>query len=423
MSAIRYTIDRDLPVRHEADVIVVGGGPGGLGAAVMSARAGARTVLIERHAALGGMASFGEVHPFMNNHLAGESMDRPVYREWCAAMKHYWPQAKGHHLSKDVAMLAMEDLCREAGVTLVFHHAVADAIVEAGRIKAIVLFSKSGYTAAQAKVYVDCTGDGDLAARAGCAFEFGGPAGFCQPMTLCFKLSHVDKSRVPPGSEIQRLYNDAKAAGEIDCRRENVLRFDWIDDDVVHFNTTRVVKKSAIDGDELSQAEIEARRQVRQFIRFLQGKISGFEQARLHSMAHHIGVRESRRIRGRAYVTRADFQAARKFPDGIARVNYNIDIHSPTGTGTEFLQVPEGDYYEIPYGAVVAADVKNLTVGGRPISGDHATHSSWRVMPPACTIGQAAGVGAALAALRGGDPGDLDGVEVRRTLIEMGAFL
>lgn len=442
MSIIGYELKKELPVTHEADVVVVGGGPGGLGAAVMAARAGAKVLLVERFGHMGGMASVGEVHPFMVNHFRqkdgerGQSFDRPVYTEWVERMHTYhapggrWSGMEGadgngkHDLqiNKDIAALAAEDLCLEAGVKLLFHHSLADVIVKNRKIEALVLFSKSGFTAVKGKMYVDCSGDADLAARAGCECEFGGESGFCQPMTLCFKLYNVNKELIP-WKEMTRLYNEAKERGEIECPRENVLMFHWFTDDVMHFNTTRVIKHSGINGSELSDAEILARKQLRQLIKFLREKVAGFEKAELHSMASHIGIRETRRVRGLAYVTREDFVNRKKFPDAIAQINYPIDIHNPNGTGTELIHMKGDEWYEIPFGSVVAKDIDNLLVGGRPISVDHAVHSSARVMPPACTVGQAAGVGAALAAAGGVAPKELDGVKVRAKLKEMGAHL
>ena len=424
MDSIEYSVQRDLPVTHDADVVVVGGGPGGLGAAVMAARAGARTVLIERYGFLGGMASSGEVHPFMTNHVDGVPLDGPIYTECVAAMDRYRSSAGNErYISKDAAMLAAEDLCLEAGVDLLFHHQLADVLVADRQITGLVLLSKSGLTAARGAVYVDCTGDADLAFRAGCECEQGGPSGHCQPMTLCFKLSNVDRARMPKREQISRLYDQARERGDIDCPRENILLFHWFEDDVIHFNTTRVIHRSGTSGAELSDAEVQARQQVRQLLRFFRERVVGFEHAELFSVAHHIGVRETRRVLGRAYLTREAFEEKRKCPDAIARVRYSIDIHNPDGTGTEIVRMPAGEWYEIPYGCVVARDVDNLLVGGRPISVDHAIHSSMRVMPPACTVGQAAGVGAALAAMQGCAPADLDGVEVREKLVEMGAPL
>ncbi len=424
MTSITYEISRELPVRHEADVIVAGGGPGGLGAAVMAARCGAKTLLIERFGHLGGMAVAGEVHPFMGNHVDNQPLDTPVYTDWLARMREYYRrEGKDLQISKDAAMLAMEDLCLEAGVELLYHHSLADVMANNGHINAVVLFSKSGFTAARAKIYVDCTGDADLAFRAGCTCEQGGPTGHSQPMTLCFKLSHVDKARMPARPELSRLYNEARSRGEIDCPRDNVLFFQWFDEDVVHFNTTRVIHRSGTDGAELSAAEIEGRRQLRQYLAFFRRHVPGFEAAQIHSIAHHIGVRETRRVRGEAYLTREAFTNKQKFADAIARVRYAIDIHNPDGGGTELEHLPEGEWYEIPYGCVVAKDMDNLLVGGRPISVDHAIHSSMRVMPPACTVGQAAGLAAAVAAARNCTPKDLDGIEVRKQLVSHGARL
>ena len=437
MDTIRYRVERDLAVQQDVDVAVIGGGPGGLGAAVMASRAGAKTCLIERYGYLGGMAASGEVHPFMANHAGSTCLDRPVYVEWVRAMRRYVSEAsplraissddlgkaEDRYLSKDLAMLGAEDLCLQAGVTLLYHHQLADVVRTGRLIDAAVLLSKSGYSAVRAKVFVDCTGDADLAVMAGCPFELGGATGWCQPMTLCFKLSHVDRAAAPSPDEVTRLYKEAKARGEIDCPRLDVLQFAWMDDDVVHFNTTRIIHRNGTDGADLAAAEIEGRRQMREFLAFFRRHVPGYERAEIHSVAHHIGVRESRRIRGLAWLTRADFDRCAKFPDAIARVHYPIDIHNPDGGGTVHANLPAGEWYEIPFGCIVPQDSDNLLVGGRPISVDHAVHSSMRVMPPACSIGQAAGMAAAMAAATNGRPADLDGREVRRRLVQQGAYL
>ena len=438
MSEKMYRIEREVPLVHEADVVVLGGGPGGLGAAIAAARSGAKTLLVEQYGVLGGMAAVGEVHPFMGNHADGVCLDKPVYVDWVKKMRGYlpadaggcnegdWDEVRGSYprmISKDVAALAAEELCLEAGVELLYHHSVADVVVEAGAIEAVVLVSKSGWTAAKGAMYIDCTGDGDVAARAGCAFEEGGPTGHSQPMTLCFKLSGVEKERMPARAEINALYRAAKERGELECLRENVLYFYWYDEDVVHFNTTRVIHRRGSSGADLSAAEIEGRKQLRQYLSFLRKEVRGFERARIHSVGHQIGVRESRRVLGLAYLEREAFTRHAKFEDAIARVRYSIDIHNPDGENTEIERMPEGEWYEIPYGCIVPKDISNLLMGGRPISVDHAIHSSMRVMPPACSVGQAAGMAAAMACKAGRRPGELDGREVRGALRAFGAFL
>jgi len=427
MKTISYEKKTEIPVIYEADVVVVGAGPGGIGAAVAAARNGAKTVLVERYGFPGGMAVSGEVHPFMPNDVHGEKLDRPIYIEWQEKMIPYLrPQHQNkvtRKISKDAAVLAAEDLCFDAGVTLLYHHTLADVQLEGDFIDSVIFLSKSGLVAVKGSMYIDCTGDGDLAALAGCSFEQGGPSGHSQPMTLCFKLSQVDQSRVPDHSEINKLYLGARDRGEIDCPRDTILSFKWFDDDVVHFNTTRVLRKSGTNGLELSEAEIEGRKQLRQLLRFFRTHVPGFEQAGIHSIASHIGIRETRRICGLHYLERVAFDTAQKFSDAIARANYPIDIHHPDGGGTDHAHLPKDEWYEIPYGCIVAKDRNNLLVGGRPISVDHAVHSSMRVMPIACSVGQAAGVAAAMALKEKRLPRDLDGKEVRKQLVEMGARL
>jgi hypothetical protein len=446
----KFKMECEIPVIADCDVLVVGGGPGGLGAAVMAARSGAKTILAERFGMLGGMASVGEVHPFMPNHYidklpaGGASwsteghlcMDRPVYLEWTKAIASYLPPKLrkeasadneacgiGRNIGKEAAALAAEDLCLKVGVKLLYHHTLVQAPVVEGRIDCAVFSSKSGFVAVKAKTYVDSTGDGDLAALSGCGFEIGGPTGNCQPMTLCFKLSNVDASRMPERSKITELYKKAKADGVLDCPREDVLLFNTCEPSVMHFNTTRIIGKSGIDGQALSEAEIEGRRQFRQYLEWLRSCVPGFENAQIHSIAQHIGIRETRRINGLARLDRGDFMKRSKFKDAIARCNYPIDIHSTNGAGTEIVHIPHNEYYEVPYGCIVAKDVSNLTIGSRCVSVDHAVHSSIRVMPPVCSLGQAAGLAAALAARKGVGQAQLDGVDVREALKAQGAWL
>ena len=256
-------------------------------------------------------------------------------------------------------------------------------------------------------------------------------------MTLCFKLSHVDIPYVTNAqtgarlidsawkAKLNQAFNVAKQAGVIDCPRENVLVFPFqlADENVLHFNTTRICGYDATNGASFSAAGIEGRRQMRELIAWLRKELPEFRNARLMSMAVQTGVRESRRIMGHYKLNYADFISHARFDDAIARCSYHIDIHSPNGSGTRLQSLAPNEFYEIPYRSVVPLNCDNLTVGGRPISADVDVHSSLRIMPTAVSIGQGAGLGAALAAQRGVAPIEVPGREIREILISRGAHL
>ncbi|MCC7490987.1 MAG: FAD-dependent oxidoreductase [Fimbriimonadaceae bacterium] len=413
------------PLVGEAEVVVVGGGPGGLGAALGAAQAGAQVLLVERYGFLGGMATAGGVNPFMPNHLDGRRLDSGAFATWCdalAALGGLLPD--GRTFNPEVAKLAAEQICLEAGVELLYHASFDVPQMIGERIDALLFHSKSGPVAVRGAMLVDCTGDADLAARAGCPCEYGREAdGLTQPMTANFDVAGVDTARMPNRGALNELYLAAKEAGRLRCPRENCLWFKAVEPGRIHFNTTRVVCHDATDVRSLSAAEMESRRQILDYLRWLRAEVPGFEECWLVSIGMHIGVRESRRVRGLAYLTRAEVEAYAKFADGICRCNYPIDIHNPLGAGTELVHFPPGEWYEIPYGCLVPQRVDNLLVGGRPISVDHAVHSSMRVMPPACTVGQAAGAAAALALRANCPPAALDGRAVKAELVRQGVWL
>lgn len=432
-----------------ADVIVAGAGPGGIGAAVMAAKAGADVILLEHYGLPGGMASVGEVHPFMGNHCNNISLDAPVYGEWLDAMLPYhtpeeqsaiaaendkdYTYWRKRAVNKNIAALAAEDLLLKYRVRLMYHHEVVAVEKSGRRITAAVVHTPGGFSLVRGKCFIDATGDGNLAALAGCSFEQGDDNGGCQPMSLCFKLGNVKAKYRQSGpfgfapdwaAQLQKLYKEAISAGIITCPRENLLMFPVPEaPEVIHFNTVRVIRKNSTSGSEMSEAEIEGRRQLRELFFWLRKYVPGFESSRLVSMATQIGVRESRRIIGRKYLTAESFFNAAKFPDGIARCNYPVDIHNPFGSGTTMHHMSTDDFFELPYGCIVARDIDNLTIAGRPISVDVAIHSSIRVMAPACSIGQAAGAGAALAVQHDTVQSELDGISVRAFLRSHGANL
>jgi hypothetical protein len=403
-----------------SQVLVAGGGPAGIAAAVAAARRGAQTCLIERYGFLGGMATAGLVNPFMPWHVGRKPLVAGIFQEMLDRMEAlggYGSRRAPTAFDPEAFKLAADRICQEAGVRVRLHTVFADVKLEGRRIAGIGTESKSGREQWTAQAFVDCTGDADLAFRAGVPGEEGRDGDhLTQPMTLNFRIAGVKVARMPSREEINRLFDKAKAEGRVVCPRENVLWFHTTQPGVVHFNTTRVTGKSGVSAEDLTDAEIEARRQAHEVARFLISDVPGFEKAYLQQSAVQIGVRESRRIRGEYTLTGDDVVQARKFPDGIARCNYPIDIHSPTGAGTVIREVPEGDWYDIPYRCLLPEGIDNLLVAGRCVSATHEGQSSLRVMPQCFAMGQAAGTAAAAAGQRGCAPRELAAEELRAAL-------
>ena len=409
------------------DVLVAGGGPAGLAAAAAAARQRAATMLVERYGFLGGMATAGLVNPFMGWHAGGEPLVGGIFQEMLdrmAAAGGYGAARQTTAFDPEAFKLAADDLCREAGVRVRLHTLLTEVEVEGRRVARLRTASKSGSEKWEAAVYVDCTGDADLAFHAGVPCEEGREGdGLTQPMTLNFRMAGVEVERMPPRKEINRLFDAAKADGRVGCPRENVLLFFAVQPDVVHFNTTRVTHKRGTSADDLTAAEVDARRQTRELVSFLRAEVSGFEEAYLQQTGAQIGVRESRRIRGDYALSGEDVVAARKFPDGIARSNYPIDIHNPAGGGTVIRRVPKGDHYEIPYRCLLPLGIDNLLVAGRCVSSTHEGQAALRIMPTCFAMGEAAGIAAAMSAQGRIAPREIDPERLRASLREGGQIV
>jgi len=407
------------------DVIVVGGGPGGCGAAVAASRLGAKVLLIERYGFLGGMATAGLVNPFMPYSIEGQPIIEGIFAEVLRELE----SRGGLHENKatfdeEVLKVVLDDMVTEVGCDLLLHAWLADAQTEDGRVKAVEVETKSGRLTLEGDIFIEATGDGDLATRAGATVEHGRDEdGLAQPMTLCFRVGGVDAERMPERKAINELYSKAREAGEVECPRDNVLFFPSVHPGFIHFNTTRVVRRKAVDAWDLTAAETEARRQMHQIVAFLKKHVTGFENAYLSHSAAQIGVRESRRVMGDYVLTADDVLSARKFDDAVARCNYPLDIHNPSGSGTVIKHVPAGMSYEIPYRCLLPRGLENVLVASRCISATHEAHGSLRVMPPVMAIGEAAGTAAALAQRHGVRPRELDIDELRQHLREQGANL
>jgi hypothetical protein len=454
----------DLPPRRallaaETDVLVVGGGPAGIGAAVGAAQAGARVVLAERYGFLGGNATAALVMPLMSfhtqrpaahgkgattllptDHGPGESVIAGVLarllERLVAAGGAIAPSlATGYVVPFDPEWfkLVALDLLDEAGVELLFH-ALASGVIGGSTVEGVVFETKSGPLAVRAGVTVDCTGDADVAVQAGAPFEIGRADGLVQPMTLMFRVAEFQRAafqayvKTHPNQwrgvhGLWDLVREATAAGELELPREDILFFATPHEGEVSVNSTRVTRVLGTDVWDLSYAEWASRRQMRQIAAFLRRYVPGFERSYVMQSGINIGVRETRRILGEYQLDADDVLGARKFDDAIARGAYPVDIHNPSGAGTVLKRLPPGEAYDIPLRSLLPRNTRRIVVAGRCLSGTHEAHSSYRVMPIVMATGQAAGVCAALAAGRGGGPREVPVGEIQRELLRQGANL
>lgn len=387
------------------DLIVVGGGFAGACAAMEAARHGQKVLLVEKYNCLGGAAANCLVMPFMTywTMLDGERKD--LTGDLFLRILKEMDALGGLHentkrFDEEILKLVMNRLCQEFGVNLLFNTTVVGADVHDGKIRSLQAWGKSRMLTLEADNFIDATGDAELSHLAGVSYRVGRePDHLCQPMTLCFRITGMDQDAFLKNRHIMNpLYTEYQKKGLIKCPRENVLVFFTMNEDILHLNTTRVVKLDPTDPFDVTKAELEAREQVFQIHDFLKKNVPGLENTRVLSTALQIGIRESRMIDGEYTLTAKDLKSLARFPDAIATANYDIDIHNPEGAGTSHYYFGAGEWYEIPYRCLVPKGFDNLLVAGRCISSDHEAQASYRIMPFCAQLGQAAGAAVSIAA-------------------------
>ena len=441
------------------DVLVLGGGNAGCAAAIAAARHGASVLLVERYGFLGGTATAAMVGPWMTFHsgetrivggIAQEIVERLVRRG--ASPGHirdssdYVPTITP--FDPEIHKALLFEMMTEANVDLLLHAYLLTTFVDDETVIGASVATVGGGRTYRANVVIDATADAYAAASAGVPTQQGDERGRVQPASLMFRLSHVDLTktatyvrmhsdqmrtslkaheRTAPSltavAGLYELWERARDDGVVDIPREVVSFFISPYPDEVTVNMTRVTDIDPLDPDDLTRAEVEARAQVMQLLRFFRERVPGFENARIAATGAQVGIRESRRIVGRYTLSAQDILDGRQFDDAVARSAYPIDIHNPSGSGTTTRRLPPGSSYEIPYRCLVPVNREQILVAGRCISTTHEALASTRLTPTVMTLGQAAGTAAALANDRGLRVGDINIGELRTQLAADGVDL
>lgn len=442
------------------DVICIGGGPAGFTASVAAARNGARVLLVERHGFLGGMLTAGGTGPMMSYHAGDTQVVQGIPHEMIARMEALG-LSPGHMedfvgyassvtpFSPEGMKLVMEDMCIEAGVTLLYHTTFIDCTMADDQIHEVRLFAKNGFFTAKAKVFIDASADADLAVSAGVSTVYGRESdNQAQPMSMNILVGGVDrekvidfvlankedmlktipfdKLRIIPRSGIQggfQILNTLRAEGKTEIDNGHFLCFETNTLGQYIINMTHVRRKSPVDAFDLTYAEIEGRKQAHATFDVFKKYIPGFENAHLISTGPNIGIRESRKIDGIYKLTEVDLVTSVMFPDAIAMGGYPIDVHLAPEAGKTYPKLKPGQWYSIPYRSLVTEKVRNLVVAGRCISATHQACGATRVTPILMAIAQGAGTAAAIAAKCGCHVKDVDVTLLRETLKKDGAFL
>ena len=451
METIHFKMERDIPVYAEEEILVVGGGAAGIAAAYCAARRGRRVMLAERSYCLGGTATSGLVGPFMTSSdpdgsrqiIRGffrELVDRliaaggalePMSLENCDAHSswHYY----GHHnvtpFNAETLKFEAESMCLEQGVRLLYGVQAVEVkkSPDGKKIEGVVFAAKEGYVFIRAEMVIDCTGDGDIAALAGCPMMKGEESdGEMQAAGLFFSVTGIDekvfqeryKTLGWESLRYEKEISEAVKNGEYPVPRRRLGLYK-ADDDTWRANITRIPGVDGTKSGDLTKIMVEGRKQIGAIMKFLRKYVKGCEQIRLVQSAEFPGIRETRRIRGGFVMQGSSIHGSEIFPDAILLLSNSVDFHK----GLIGNYQPCRGVYSLPYRILLPAGVENLLAAGRCVSCDREVLAAIRVMPPCFGMGQAAGNAAALALDARTVPAAIDTAELQDRLRAEGVVL
>lgn len=431
MSIITY--HRELPCLSDFDVVVLGSGPAGLCAAVSAARNGSKVALVERYGVLGGNLTAGFVGPILGMVSKGTMRDELVGMLGVPDNDMIGEVAVAHDIEKAKRVVA--DFADLDGIQVFLQTSVFDVLREGDEIKGVVVSCKDGPRVISGNIYIDSTGDGDVAYLSGCKVEKGRGDGLMQPATLEYTIDNVDESKaiVCIGDVDEVKFGDipfleycrqCADKGELPKNLAAVRLHRTVNPGERRVNTTQA---NGVDGtrtSDLFSAELKLRSQIDIVTDFLRSHLPGYENCKVVGSGTTIGLRETRRVIGDYILTRDDVVEGRRFDDVIVhKAEFVVDIHNPAGAGQAEKKIQYCTPYDIPYRCFTPIGLRNLYTAGRCISGTHEAHASYRVMSICMAMGQAVGLAASMCSAENIGTRELDIKKLQSKLESLGIDL
>lgn len=425
---------------YSADVLVAGGGPAGICAAVAAARQNMNVILVERYGAVGGNLTLGNVSPILGKVSEGTMYDEIISllsAKHNAEEKIDTRNGKEIHIDSEEAKGILIKFLYDNNVKVLLQTPVVDVILNGNTINGVILNTPMGLKAIKAKRVIDATGDGMIAYLCGCDYKVGrDDDGLTQPVTLEFTVHNVDETKaimcfggsdpvkLPDGRKYSEFCAECEKNGVLPKNVSIVRLHKTFYKGERNVNATQLNGFNALNEEEYYAAEVELRIQIEKIVNFLRKYIPGYENCEVKTTASTLGVRESRRIMGEYVINDGDVENGNHYDDAVVHdAWFLIDIHNPSGGGQAEGHSKMANPYDIRYGAIVPLGVDNLLTSGRCISGTHRAHASYRVMAICMATGEAAGIAAALSISEGVTPRRLEALRIRNTLKNNGVIL